>query len=216
MNKWNLTKLDEPINACMIVAHPDDETIFAGGLMLSNPSWKWHVICATHKASDIPRGTQFVAAMKSFEMYGLTDLTYEFLGLEDDKGTFHDKIVDRQYDQRFQKWTESLKQRNISADIIFSHNRFGEYGHSRHKALSQIVSNLYSNVWQFVSPIDGKFPPELMSKKVNAITLSDKIQKQKLDIFEHNYVSEKKIWINLKETMDFEFFSGKEVFAHYK
>ena len=42
----------------VIVAHPDDETLWAGGTILSHPSNKWFIICLC-RASDTDRSVRF-------------------------------------------------------------------------------------------------------------------------------------------------------------
>lgn len=42
-------------NPCVIVAHPDDEVLWAGGLILSNPGLKWTVICCSIPRIDTER-----------------------------------------------------------------------------------------------------------------------------------------------------------------
>src|SRR5674476_426209 len=62
---------DEKIkNVAVIVAHPDDETLWAGGTMLSHPSWNWFIVCLSRK-SDKERATKFYDALKIFKAEGI-------------------------------------------------------------------------------------------------------------------------------------------------
>ena len=44
-----------PKAVAVIVAHPDDETLWAGGTILSHPSWQWFIVCLC-RGSDKDRG----------------------------------------------------------------------------------------------------------------------------------------------------------------
>ena len=45
-------------NAAVIVAHPDDELLWAGGTILSRRQWSWHVVSLC-RASDADRAPKF-------------------------------------------------------------------------------------------------------------------------------------------------------------
>ncbi len=45
-------------SALIIVAHPDDEVLWAGGTILARPTWDWHVV-AMCRASDPDRSPRF-------------------------------------------------------------------------------------------------------------------------------------------------------------
>jgi LmbE family N-acetylglucosaminyl deacetylase len=47
----------------VIVAHPDDETLWAGGTILSHPSWHWFIVCLC-RGSDKDRAPRFLRTMQ--------------------------------------------------------------------------------------------------------------------------------------------------------
>ena len=59
----------KPKVAAVIVAHPDDETLWAGGTIISHPSWKWFIISLTRK-SDADRSPKFFKALNILSASG--------------------------------------------------------------------------------------------------------------------------------------------------
>jgi len=59
-----------PKSAAVIVAHPDDETLWAGGTILSHPSWNWFIVCLCRK-SDTERAAKFYKALKILKAEGI-------------------------------------------------------------------------------------------------------------------------------------------------
>ncbi len=58
----------------MLVAHPDDETLWAGGTILNHPSWNWYIITLC-RASDSDRAPRFYRAIRELGATGaLVDL----------------------------------------------------------------------------------------------------------------------------------------------
>lgn len=209
---WNIRN-KSTVKACIIVAHPDDETIFAGGLILNNKDWEWTIICVTFKNDDFPRGSQFEKAIRLFKEAGVINIKSKMLGMEDKKGFFHDKETDPNYELRKEEWKGIILGESLNADVYFTHNSLGEYGHSRHKIISEIVSHSYRNVWNFVCPVSGEIPKIFDKMNIKTLILDRNVQKQKLEIFNASYPSEEHIWKDLSETMTFEFYSGKEMFV---
>ena len=64
-------------NAAVIVAHPDDETLWAGGFILSNPHTNWFIATLCRK-SDPDRSKKFSLALQSYGAMGaMAAVTYE-------------------------------------------------------------------------------------------------------------------------------------------
>jgi len=50
-------------SVALIVAHPDDETLWAGGTILSHPAWTFLIVFLSRK-SDTDRAPKFYNSMK--------------------------------------------------------------------------------------------------------------------------------------------------------
>lgn len=116
-----MTKLKLPASskALVVVAHPDDETIWMGGTMLSYPQVNWTVLslCRQH---DTDRYPKFLKVMKKYGAKGIiTNLEDEgFMTVKQSIPVIKKIILQ--------------KIKNKEFDYIFSHNLNGEYGHERH------------------------------------------------------------------------------------
>ncbi len=59
----------KPKNVAVIVAHPDDETLWAGGTILSHPSWNCFIISVC-RGNDPERAPRFYKALKILRSSG--------------------------------------------------------------------------------------------------------------------------------------------------
>jgi len=209
MSSWEFDNKQK--TACAIVAHPDDETIFLGGTVLKYKKWRWKIVCMCFGNDDI-RGIQFTKAINLYQRRGI-NITGINLGMEDYKGMFRDKLSDPKFDHNYQLWENKLKNLNLTADIFFTHNSKGEYGHSRHKALHVIVKKLYKNVWEFICPGTEKIVPQPLKQEVKIVPLSLQELSIKKEVFAKAYISEAYIWKDLPGVMQYEFNTGPEMFT---
>lgn len=199
----------------VLVAHPDDETIFCGGTILSQPNDSWHVVSMLYNLEDSPRGVEFVNAMENYKRLGV-NLTYQMLGqgVSDLTDSDHSKIREDYYG-----WEESVRNLNLTGfDAVYTHNSEGEYHHPHHVAVNKIANELFPNttIYEFICPtmyrLQLVYQPFLGNTKV--VPLSPAVLRNKLDIYNNNYTSQLENWRNLPDIMRFEFSSTFEIFTY--
>ena len=114
----------------VIVAHPDDETLWAGGTILSHPKWKWFIVCLT-RYHDTDRSLKFHRVLNIFKAEGI-------MGNMDDQPD--QKPMDGQEVERTILELLPLKH----YDLVITHNPTGEYTrHRRHEETGTAVINLW-------------------------------------------------------------------------
>lgn len=114
----------------VICAHPDDETIFFGGLIQKNQTYPWLVAVATDGNADgmgAKRALDFKAACRALGVtetvsFGLPDVFDKRLDLK----ALHDKIA-------------QLPQ----AHTVYTHGPVGEYGHAHHQDVGYATHLFY-------------------------------------------------------------------------
>lgn len=113
--------------ALVIVAHPDDETIWMGGFILKNSQWAWTIISLCRK-NDRDRMPKFLDVCKFYKANAIiSDLDDEEL-----KPLHINEII------------EKIKQLipKKKYDYIFTHGKNGEYEHLRHKEIHMAVKKM--------------------------------------------------------------------------
>ncbi len=137
-------------SVAIIVAHPDDETLWAGGIILSHPSWSFFIITLC-RASDLDRAPKFLKALEIFKAEGkMGDL---------DDGP-EQKLLDENVIE--ETIIQLLPQKYF--DLIISHSPGGEYTrHIRHEEVGKAVVNLWGKdkistkeLWLFAYEDGGK------------------------------------------------------------
>jgi len=117
----------------MIVAHPDDEIIFGGHLLVRNPLG-YKVVCVSSGLDPI-RKSEFISVMSEL---GIVD--YEIWNYDDALYTpFPHKLTDELRKVIFErKWNK-----------IITHNPMGEYGHPQHRDLHLKVKSITNDFYVF-------------------------------------------------------------------
>jgi len=178
-----------PKSVAVIVAHPDDETLWAGGTILSNPSWKCFIVCLCRK-SDAERATKFYKALQFLKSEGIMG----DLDDEPDQKPLDKKEVERAIMHLLPK---------THFDLVVSHNPSGEYTrHIRHEEVSKAVIILWhagkistDELWTFAYEDGGKeFYPKPIENATICHILAKRIWLKKYSIITSTYGFEKNSW----------------------
>jgi LmbE family N-acetylglucosaminyl deacetylase len=117
--------------AAVVVAHPDDETLWVGGTILMDREHQWEVVALCRK-SDADRAPRFLKVMEELSAVGhMADMNDEPdlppLDIDEVKRTILDLLSGDTY------------------NIIFTHSPYGEYTtHLRHEEASRAVYELWA------------------------------------------------------------------------
>jgi len=178
-----------PKSVLIIVAHPDDETLWAGGTILSNSLWECFIICLSRK-NDAERAARFYQALKVLNSEGV-------MGDLDD-GPDQKPLDDTEVEHTI---LDLLPDKHF--DLIISHNPSGEYTrHLRHEEVSKAVIRLWqtgrisaSELWTFAYD-DGnkKYFPLAFEKATIYHVLTSPIWLHKYNIITDIYGFKKDSW----------------------
>ena len=153
----------------LIVAHPDDETLWAGGTILSHPSWQCFMVCAC-RGNDTDRAPKFYDALKVLKSEGAM-------------GCLDDGPDQRPLDEAVVEGVilDLLPPKHFG--LVITHNPSGEYTrHLRHEEVSRAVIQLWhagkistDELWTFAYEDGGR---EYLPKPVENAAIYQKISKQ--------------------------------------
>jgi hypothetical protein len=115
----------------IIVAHPDDETIWMGGTILQNKkNWQTTIICLCRK-KDKDREPKFRKVCK------ILNAKCFISDLDDTENGYYKKISSKDIIRRVLKITKNKKY-----DSLYTHGKNGEYGHIRHIEVHKVVNDM--------------------------------------------------------------------------
>ncbi len=141
--------------ALIIIAHPDDETLFMGGTIASFKRWNWTILCISDCDIRYNRRRR-EELMRVCRLYGAEghSVRPHMLGITKENGSISVQKI------------EMAIRRFLNAfgpfDLFFTHNRIGEYGHKTHILVHKAVKNLHLKNVFFFSLSSGGFPSNLL------------------------------------------------------
>lgn len=173
----------------VIVAHPDDETLWAGGTILSHPMWNCFIVSLC-RGNDPDRAPRFYEALKILKSEGI-------MGDMDD-GPDQTPLDKEEVEQAILSLLPSKY-----FDLIISHNPSGEYTrHIRHEEVGEAVINLWNSDKISASEIrlfayeDGHktYYPKAIESAAIYRPLTKRTWQRKFNIITQTYGFEKESW----------------------
>lgn len=199
------------VNAAIVTAHPDDETVWMGGTILLKAHWKWKIFIATHQEND-ERGIELQKAIYKYKSLAKNiQLDFEFIQI----------MKDTQIEDQLNINTTKKKLNSIDFgcyDVLFTHNTDGEYGHPNHKILGEYFKERNSqglNSWHFLCPAIQNPRKKEVGKYIETIFLDPEMLAKKTSVFQCAYTSQHFLWTGFGDFMRYQFCSGVETFTHY-
>jgi len=170
---------NETKTVAVVVAHPDDETLWAGGAILGNPG-KSYFIASLCRKDDPDRAPKFNKALNALGAGGV-------MGDMDD-GPEQTPLADEAVEQAIMQLLPARQY-----DLAITHSIYGEYTrHRRHEEIGRAMISLWASgrlsineFWAFAysdgsrahlpvadisAPIYDKLQPDLWEKKYDIIT----------------------------------------------
>ena len=149
--------MDEPVTKLMVVAHPDDESLFGGAQLIQEGGWK--IVCVTNGLNAERKG-EFHMVMyvthSRFEIWDYFDEQHTPLPIHNLREDLK-RVVDEQ------EWSK-----------IVTHNEDGEYGHLHHKQVHGAMKDLVGDkLWTF--NFNGpELSEDIWEEKLNLLLFGEK------------------------------------------
>ncbi|MFC1538920.1 PIG-L deacetylase family protein [Candidatus Latescibacterota bacterium] len=170
------------MKAAVIVAHPDDETLWCGGTILLHSEYEWTIIALTRK-SDPDRCPKFYRILEMLHV----DCAIGDLDDGPEQFPLSEKVIDETI-------LNLLADRNYG--IIITHSPFGEYTcHRRHEETAQSVIRLIGSgilvtrkLWLFAyTDSEKRHLPRAITSADEVINLPNDIWEKKYQIITELY-----------------------------
>lgn len=177
------------IRVAVIVAHPDDETLWAGGLLLSHPEWSPFILTLC-RGEDPDRAPKFMKALERLNSKGVMG------NLDDGPDQFPLSS------KRVQGAILTLLPA-CAYELLLTHAPQGEYTwHRRHGEVSLAVRNLWrdghlnaGSLWQFAyEDGGGAYAPQPQKDPAVLLPLSEAVWTRKYAIIREVYGFEEDSW----------------------
>lgn len=118
------------VDALVVVAHPDDETLWAGGTMIQEHRWSW-TVASLCRGADPDRAPRFARVMEALGATGvMSDL---------DDGPDQAPLPEAEVESSVLALVPPRRW-----NVVFTHSPFGEYTrHRRHEEIGRAVIALW-------------------------------------------------------------------------
>ena len=146
----------------IVISHPDDESIFFAGLMLSQRKKPWCVVCVTDGNADgmgHQRAEQFKKAART-----LGAKRTVFFNLPDE---YHSRLNQ-----------DLLKNKLAELELpheVYTHGPIGEYGHPHHQDVSFAVHSFYYKKCQVYAAAHNCLPDKIVELSASEFSKKTKI-----------------------------------------
>lgn len=173
-------------SCAVITAHPDDETLWAGGTILMHPEARWTIVTICRK-SDPDRSAKFSKALDYLRASG------QMGDLDDSPG--QTPLAEREIEDTIASLLSADR-----FDLIITHSLYGEYTrHRRHEETARAVCRLWKSgtlaakqMWMFAYEDGGGNPSTVSSglsnrKLPQPIPQADLIVELPEDIWKRKY-----------------------------
>jgi LmbE family N-acetylglucosaminyl deacetylase len=175
-------KFNDQRRALVVVAHPDDETLWGGGTIMMHPQWSWQVVSLC-RGDDPDRRPKFFDAMMHL---GVQGSIYHL-----DDGPQQRPLSDRCVQDAVQFAIKSP-----DYDLIITHSPFGEYTrHLRHEEVGLAILDLWrakklttKELWMFAYADSGtnRYPTALDDANL-VVPLPEDVWRRKLAVIQELY-----------------------------
>jgi LmbE family N-acetylglucosaminyl deacetylase len=176
------TELEGTFRVAVVVAHPDDEILWAGGLLLSHPEWSPFVVTLC-RGSDPDRAPKFLEALEQLNAQGVM-------------GDLDDSPDQAPLPATLVRETLLSLLPGRDFDLLITHAPRGEYTrHRRHEEVSRAVRVLWKRgdlrigeLWQFAYVDEGGAgSPRPIENADIRVPLSDELWDRKSAIITEVY-----------------------------
>lgn len=203
----------EPQDIVVVVAYPGDETLWAGGAMLSHPSWRWHIV-------SMFRGSRPDSEPRFEEALCRLGATGEIIGVPEAR--------DKQTALSFDTFASALRVLETrEADLLVTH---GLYGESRRLCGRDGVGRAVGRLWEtgrvvapklWVFAYDDDNPdgiPYVLDDADRSTCLSSDVWQEKQDILlnAYGFAPESFVGKACPREEGFYCFSNRDAFREWK
>ncbi len=146
----------------LVVAHPDDETLFFGALLLNYRKRPWHVVCVTDANADgmgAKRKKQFDKACKLLKVQNSSWWSFP--------DVFSQRLDTKALIKKLEALPEPVE--------VFTHGIVGEYGHPHHQDVSFAVHSVFAKTHTVFSSAYNAFPEFTVGLKPSQYETKTKI-----------------------------------------